>query len=192
MRHFPACFQVQLTYFHIHVTFSFRSPPLGLKFCPPIIRPRAQLDFFERHSLCRGADLAVPARISIGRQGSTDHSCIVQGHATTRRFGHDLGRWVRHKGMSGGLVLGIPCYTCSNVSQHNRYAVMFCDGVPQRPSKDQKVAPSCCGEAFAWLSRNLQWPPVTLHAHLTKCTLTATFCTAPWHRIWIDAGVTSS
>ena len=25
--HFPACFQVQLTYFHIHVTFSFRSPP---------------------------------------------------------------------------------------------------------------------------------------------------------------------
>ena len=29
--YFPACFQVQLTYFHIHVTFSFRSPPLGLK-----------------------------------------------------------------------------------------------------------------------------------------------------------------
>ena len=30
--YFPACFQVQLTYFHIYVTFSFRSPPLGLKF----------------------------------------------------------------------------------------------------------------------------------------------------------------
>ena len=30
--HFPACFQVQLTYFHIHVTFSFCSPPLGLKY----------------------------------------------------------------------------------------------------------------------------------------------------------------
>ena len=29
--YFPACFQVQLTYFHIHVTFGFRSPPLGLK-----------------------------------------------------------------------------------------------------------------------------------------------------------------
>ena len=29
--HFPACFQVPLTYFHIHMTFSFRSPPLGLK-----------------------------------------------------------------------------------------------------------------------------------------------------------------
>ena len=29
--YFPACFQVQLTYFHIHVTFSFRSPPLGLQ-----------------------------------------------------------------------------------------------------------------------------------------------------------------
>ena len=29
--HFLACFQVQLTYFHIHVTFSFRSSPLGLK-----------------------------------------------------------------------------------------------------------------------------------------------------------------
>ena len=27
--HFPACFQVQLTYFRIHVTFSFRSPPPG-------------------------------------------------------------------------------------------------------------------------------------------------------------------
>jgi hypothetical protein len=25
--HFPACFQVPLTYFHIHMTFSFRSPP---------------------------------------------------------------------------------------------------------------------------------------------------------------------
>ena len=31
MRMLSACFQVQLTYFHIHVTFSFRSPPLGLK-----------------------------------------------------------------------------------------------------------------------------------------------------------------
>ena len=30
--YFPACFQVQLTYFHTHVTFSFRSPPLSLKF----------------------------------------------------------------------------------------------------------------------------------------------------------------
>ena len=27
--YFPACFQVPLTYFHIHVTFSFRSPPPG-------------------------------------------------------------------------------------------------------------------------------------------------------------------
>ena len=27
--YFPACFQVQLTYFHIHVTFSFRSPHPG-------------------------------------------------------------------------------------------------------------------------------------------------------------------
>ena len=27
--HFPACFQVQLTYFRIHVTFSFRSLPPG-------------------------------------------------------------------------------------------------------------------------------------------------------------------
>jgi len=27
--HFPACFQVPLTYFHIHMTFSFRSPPPG-------------------------------------------------------------------------------------------------------------------------------------------------------------------
>ena len=30
--YFPACFQIYLSYFHIHVTFSFRSPPLGLKY----------------------------------------------------------------------------------------------------------------------------------------------------------------
>jgi hypothetical protein len=29
--HFPAGFQVPLTYFHIHMTFGFRSPTLGLK-----------------------------------------------------------------------------------------------------------------------------------------------------------------
>ena len=30
--HFPACLQVPLTYFRIHMTFSFRSPPHG----PPV------------------------------------------------------------------------------------------------------------------------------------------------------------
>ena len=43
--HFPACVQVQLTCFHIHVTFCFRSPALGLKFLDCAARHRVPRNF---------------------------------------------------------------------------------------------------------------------------------------------------
>ena len=66
--YFPACFQVQLTYFHIHVTFSFRSPPPG----PQVVQLLPYCHVRELHccTLLPGGNVAVcNAALAAGEEG---------------------------------------------------------------------------------------------------------------------------
>ena len=58
--HFPACFQVKLTYFHIHVTFSFRSPPPG----PQVVQSN------QRHRAVSGININPKVWISVAESAS--------------------------------------------------------------------------------------------------------------------------